>query len=98
MAKLTIPTKHGRWVVPEHFEIIKAMIEQRQLRAADLRFASPDECQRFTKRLALMALADECAHHTPSIIAALSQRLVQLNTPTATASINAPITVPTSAH
>ena len=56
------------------------MIEQRQLRATDLRFASSDECQRFTKRLALMALADECAHHSPSIIAKLSQRLVQLNT------------------
>ncbi len=79
MPQLKIPTKHGDWVVPEHFEIVKLMISQRQLHASDLRFDTSTDCQNFTKRLALLALADECKNNAPSIIALLSRRLVALN-------------------
>lgn len=76
MSQLRIRTRHAYWVIPEHFEIVKLMITQHQLCASDLYFDSSRECQYFAKRLALLALADECKNQTPSIIADLSRCLV----------------------
>ena len=76
MPQLTIRTRQTCWVVPEHFEVVKLMIAQNQLRASELCFASDKECQCFAKKLSLMALADECKNRAPSIIAELSRHLV----------------------
>lgn len=76
MPQLTIRTRQACWVIPEHFEYVKLMIVQQQLRASDLCFASDEECRCFARRLSLMALADECKHQAPSIIAELSRRLI----------------------
>ncbi len=76
MSELTIRTDKACWVVPENVEIVKMMIIQRCFRASELCFLSDQECQHFVKRLSLLALADECAHSSPSIIAKLSRRLI----------------------
>lgn len=76
MPQLIIKTRENCWVIPEHFEFVKMMILQKQLRASELYFNSDAECQCFAKRLSLMALEDECKYQKPSIIAELSRRLV----------------------
>lgn len=76
MKSLTIRTQEDCWVVPEHFEIVKLMILKRQFGVTDLCFSSHKERQRFAKRLALMALQDECKYRQPSIIGDVCRRLV----------------------
>ncbi len=77
MPQLKIPTRLGCWVVPEHFAVVKAMIMQQQLQAADLQFGSNKERQCFVRRLALLALADECQNRSPSVIAELTRDLIK---------------------
>ncbi len=76
MKSLTIRTREECWVVPEHFEIVKLMILKRQFEAHDLRFLSHQERQCFAKRLALMALQDECKYRRPSVIGEVCRSLV----------------------
>lgn len=76
MKSLTIRTKQECWVVPESFEIVKLMIGKRQFGASDLCFSSHRERQGFAKRLALLALEDECKYRKPSIIGEVCRGLV----------------------
>lgn len=76
MQSLTIRTHQECWVIPAHFEMVKLMISKKQLCVDDLRFASDRECQYLTKKLALMALEDECRYRKPSIIGELCRNLV----------------------
>lgn len=82
MPKLQIRTHHACWVVPESVEIIKLLIAQQRLCAADLFFKSCEECQCFARRLALLALKDEVNQQAPSVIAELSRCLIEQSTNT----------------
>lgn len=79
MSTITIRTSEECWVVPESVELLKFMIEHRQLRAGDICFDSHLECQFLVKRLSLLALKDECTQHAPSVIAELSRKIIQKN-------------------
>ena len=71
-----IRTQSSRWVIPYNCEILKALLCEQNIHAADLLFGSEAQCHGFIKRLLLLAAQDECRHCTPSQIATLARELI----------------------
>jgi len=71
-----IRTQTNRWVIPYNCEILKALLLEQNIHAADLQFNSQAQCQGFIKRLLLLAAQDECRHCSPSQIATLARELI----------------------
>ena len=70
-----------RWVIPYNGEILKSLISEQNITAQDLQFGSYRQCQRFIRRLLLLAAADECRHCRPSVIAALARDIILYRAP-----------------
>jgi len=73
---VVIRTQANRWVIPYNCEILKALLLEQNIHAADLQFNSESQCHGFIKRLLLLAAQDECRHCSPSHIAAFARDLI----------------------
>ena len=71
-----VRTQTNRWVIPFNCEILKALLLEQNIHAADLQFNSESQCHGFIKRLLLLAAQDECRHCSPSKIATLARELI----------------------
>ncbi len=71
-----VRTQTNRWVIPFNCEILKALLLEQNIHAADLLFNSESHCHGFIKRLLLLAAQDECRHCSPSQIATLARELI----------------------
>lgn len=76
LSDVVLQTDTHRWVIPYNCEILKALIAEKNIKAQDLQFRSTDQCQRFIKRLLLLAATDECRHCVPSKIAVLAREMI----------------------
>ncbi len=76
VAGFVVRTQRERWVIPFNSEVLKALLNQQQLKAADLQFSSERQCQGFIRKLLLLAAQDECKHHSPSDLATLARELI----------------------
>lgn len=71
-----VRTQSERWVIPFNCEVLKALLNQQQLKATDLQFSSERQCQGFIRKLLLLAAQDECRHRSPSDLAILARELI----------------------
>lgn len=76
LSDVVLQTEAHRWVIPYNCEILKALIAEKNIKADDLQFRSSGQCQRFIKRLLLLAATDECRHSVPSEIAVLAREMI----------------------
>lgn len=76
VADFVVCTQSERWVIPLNCEVLKALLYQQQLKAADLQFSSKRQCQGFIHKLLLLAAQDECLNQSPSSLATLARELI----------------------
>lgn len=76
VSELVLHTRSHRWVIPFDCEILKAIMAEKNINAADLKFASQRQCQCLIKQLLILAATDECRHCAPSKIAVLARDLI----------------------
>jgi len=74
----TIKTINQNWVIPYNCELLKALVEQQQIKAKDICFENNDQCKSFVKQVFLLALEDETKNQVPSMLAKLGRDLLQL--------------------
>lgn len=74
---IKINTAQEQWVVPHNCEYLKLLIQQENLRAADLKFATRTDCQGFIRQLFLLALQDEYRSSVPSTLASFARELAR---------------------
>lgn len=76
VADFIVRTQSECWVIPFNCEVLKALLNQQQLKATDLQFSSERQCQGFIRKLLLLAAQDECRHRSPSGLAILARELI----------------------
>ncbi len=76
---VVIRTATNRWVIPYNCHILKSLLAEKNIQAADLQFSSEPQCHDFIKRLLLLAAEDECCNQTPSQLAELARGLIFTN-------------------
>ena len=74
---LILRTNQHVWVIPYDCELLKALLHVKNLEAKDLLFNSRQQCQHFIRQVALLAAGDELRTSAPSVLAGLTQGLMQ---------------------